>query len=152
MIKSHVSRTIVFSLSAFFMVLQFQNCAPVKQSTTTRAQESQVDDFPVHAIGDYSAPGALTFPSQKLEVSKEADSASVSATCSSSIANAMLQWRLLDPSGGPNIIEGFAECINGQLDIDISPAQMLSCNLSYKLAIATSAQSAQAISLSRNCN
>jgi hypothetical protein len=151
MMKSHVSRTFIFSLTAFFMVLQFQNCAPVQK--TTRAQESnEVDDFPVHSIGDYSSPGALTFPSQKLEVSKEADSASVSAQCSSSIANAMLQWRLLDPSGGPNILEGFAECINGQLDIDISPAQMLSCNLSYELAIATSAQSAQAISLSRNCN
>lgn len=151
MIKPHVSRTIILSFTAFFMVLQFQNCAPMKQ--TTRAQESEeVDDFPVYAIGDYSSPGALTFPSQKLEVSEEADAASVTAQCSSSIANAILQWRLLDPSGGPSILEGFAECINGQLDIDISPAQMLSCDLSYQLAIATSAQSAQAISLSRNCN
>lgn len=148
MIPAHVRRTIVFSATAFFLVLQFQNCAPVKK--TTRTGDDPNASSPVHAI-DYSSPGALTFQQQKLEIAPQAESASVRALCSLSLANAILEWKLLDPSGGPDIISGAAECINGRLQVDIEPAQMLACNIVYKLAVATSNQSAQSVNLERFC-
>ncbi len=151
MIPAHVRRTIIFSASAFMLVLQFQNCAPVKSGTRGVAGEDPNASSPVYAIGAPSSPGALTFGQQKLEIATQADSASVSAHCSSTIANASLEWKLLDPSGGPSIVSGFAECIDGQLSIDIAPAQMLACNIVYNLAVATSDQSAQSINLERLC-
>ena len=152
MIPAHLRRTILFSASAFMLVLQFQNCAPVKQGVRGVAAEDPNASSPVYAIGGATSPGALIFEQQKIEVAPQADSASVFAECSSPIANAMLEWKLLDPSGGPSIIDGLGECIDGQLKIDISPAQMLACNTVYKLAVATSDQSAQSINLERLCN
>lgn len=151
MIPAHLRRTIVFSATAFVLVLQFQNCAPVKQGARTADGEDPNASSPVFAINAPATPGALTFEQQKLKIATQADSASVSAQCSSTIANAMLEWKLLDPSGGPSIVSGFAECIDGHLNIDITPAQMLACNMVYKLAVATSDRSAQSINLERFC-
>lgn len=151
MIPAHLRRTILFSASAFVLVLQFQNCAPVKPGVRASASEDPNASSPVYAIGNPSTPGALTFQQQKLEIAPQADSASVSAQCSETIANAMLEWKILDPAGGPSIVSGFAECVDGQLSIDITPAQMLACNMVYKLAVATSDQSAQSINLERFC-
>lgn len=133
------------------LVLQFQNCAPVKPGANTLVGEDPNASSPVYSIGYSGSPGALTFEQLKLEIASQADQASVSAQCSSSLANTVLEWKLLDPSGGPNILTGDAECINGQIKIEIAPAQMLACNLVYKLAVATSNQSAQSINLERFC-
>ncbi len=151
MIPAHHRRTIVFSAAAFMLVLQFQNCAPVKQGARATDGEDPNASSPVYSINAPTSPGALTFQQQKLEIATQAESASVNAQCSSTITNAVLEWKLLDPLGGPSVVSGFAECIDGRLSIDISPAQMLACNMVYKLAVATSDQSAQSINLERFC-
>lgn len=111
----------------FFMLTQYQNCAPPKATVSP-----QGDSSPVDTIDEVQANKPVFFAEKAVNLHTAAVSLSLDGVCSQLQDGSTLGWYLYD-ANAVEVANGSVACVMGGFHLDLEPVQNLECDKPYRV-------------------
>lgn len=111
----------------FFMLFQYQNCAPAPGAIGAVPESS-----PVGVIDPITETSALRFTYSKVQVTNDVQSAVLDGECDRIAEGTIVGWDVQDDTGSRS--GGYVQCDRGRFQVEIAPSQELECGKVYEVS------------------